>query len=129
MTAPNKFIMNTDYLSIAQLGRYSHSYIRNGGTVAAYGQIVETADFTVPSQKGSVDQIMISLNGGPLKVGNRYGFDLENNGGGYLEVYRANPTTLRAELWINNLYNPSSVNFPVLSFTIKGVTFLPPNVF
>lgn len=129
MAAPNKFIMNTDYLSIAQSGKYSHNYIRNGGTVPAYGQIVEHQDYTVPSQKGSIDQVMISLNGGALQLGTRYGFDLENNGGGYLEVYRANPTTLRAELWINNINNPSPVNFPLLNFTIKGVTFLPPNVF
>ena len=120
--------MNTDYLSIAQSGKYSHTYVRNGGTVAAHGQIVEHQDYTVPSQKGSIDQIMISLNGGALKLGNRYGFDA-GNASGYLDVYRINPTTLRAELWINNLNNPSAANFPLLNFTIKGLSFLPPNVF
>lgn len=129
MTAPNKFIINTDYLSIAQSGKYSHTYIRNSGTVPAYGQIVEHQDFTVPSQKGAIDQVMISLNGSSLKVGTRFGFDLENNGSGYLAVYRTNPNTLRAELWINNLFNPSAVNFPLLNFIIKGLTFLPPNLF
>ena len=128
MTAPNKFIMNTDYLSIAQSGKYSYTYIRNGGTIPAYGQIVEHQDFTVPAQKGSIDQIMVSLNGGNLKIGSRFGFDVDS-ASGFLSVYRTNASTLRVELWINNLNGGSSVSFPLLNFTIKGLTFLPPNIF
>lgn len=129
MARPNNFIMNTDYLSIAQSSKYTHTYIINGGTVPAGGQVIQHTDFTVPAQNGSIDQVMISLNGGPLKVGVRYGVDFSGGGSGYLDVYRTAPNTVRAEMTINNLWGSSSISYPLLNFTIKALCFKPPNVF
>ena len=128
MTRPNSFIMNTDYISIAQSSKYNHNYIINGGTVPAHDQFFQHTDFMVPSQKGSIDQILISLNGGPFKVGVRYGVKF-SNGGGYLDVYRISPNTIRAEMVINNAMGDSAINYPLLNFTIKALCFKPPNVF
>lgn len=125
MTKPNTFIMNTDYMSIAQTDKYTHVYTVNGGTVAAHDQFITYADFTVPSQKGSIDKLFVSVNDGPLKIGNRCGF----LNIGYVDFYRTSPTNLRAELVINNAMGNTPINYPLLKFTIKGVMFKPPNVF
>lgn len=121
--------MNTDYLSIAQTGKYSHKYVVNGGTVPAGGQIIQHMDFSVPTQNGAIDRVMIALDNGPLKLGNNYGFDLSDGAGGFLEVYRTAPGTLRAEITINNLFGDTSVSYPLMTFTIKALSFRPPNVF
>ena len=129
MARPNKFIINTDYLSIAQSTKYSHNYIIPGGTVPAGGQIIQHSDFTVPAQNGSIDQVLVSLNGGPLKVGVSYGVDFSADCGGVLSVYRISPDKIRAEVRINNLLGDSSVNYPLINFMIKALCFKPPNVF
>lgn len=125
MAKPNKFIMNTDYMSIAQSGKYTHTYIRNGGTVPAYGQIIEYTDFTIPSQKGAIDRIFMSFNDGSFNLGTVcYSSEYAS-----LSVYRVSPNTLRAEFVVNNIFNPDPVTFPLQKFVIKGIMFKPPNVF
>ena len=125
MTKPNTFIMNTDYMSIAQTDKYTHTYTVNGGTVPAYGQLITHTDFTVPSQKGAIDRIFVSVNDGPLKLGTRCGF----LNIGYVDFYRIAPNTLRAELVISNGMGSTPITYPLLKFVIKGVMFRPPNVF
>lgn len=117
MARPNNFIMNTDYLSIAQYGKYQHTYVISGGSTPS---TTVYQDFTVPASNGSIDQIMISLNDGPFKLGLRYA----PSEGGHLDIYRVSANTLRAEMTFAD-----TPTHPLYKFTIKALCFKPPNVF
>lgn len=125
MARPNNFILNTDYLSIAQFGKYTHTYVVNGGTLPAGGQLIQHNDFNVPFQKGAIDRIFISVNGGDLRLGSIFNAGYKSS----IQVYRTSPNTLRAEFVVNNIFESEPVSWPMLSFTIKGMMFKPPNVF
>ena len=125
MTAPNKFIMNTDYLSIAQTGENTITLIKNGGTVPARGQIIEENDFTIPAEKGAIERLFVSINDGDFKLGSV----ADSPTGGGLGLYRVSQNTIRAEFVVNNLFNPSPFTYPLTKFVIKIVRFKPPNVF
>ena len=125
MTAPNRFIMNTDYLSIAQSSKSTLTLIKNGGTVPAYGQFIESTDFTVKSEKGAVERFFVSINDADFKLGSV----ADSPTGGSINLYRVSPNTIRAEFIVNNIFNPSPISYPLTKFIIKVVTFRPPNVF
>ena len=125
MTAPNNFIMNTDYLSIAQSGKNTLTLIKNGGTVPAYGQIIEQTDFTAPSDKGSIERFFVSINDADYKLGSV----ADSPTGGGIVIYRISPTTIRVEFAVNNIQGSSPITYPLTKFIIKVVTFNPPNVF
>lgn len=129
MAKPNKFIMNTDYLSIAQSGKYTNTYVVNGGTIPAGGQVIQEFDFSIPQQKGAIDQTMISMNSSEFKVGNRYGITINSEAGGWLSIQRTAPGTLHAELVLNNFFGSGPATYPAMVFTIRVSSFLPPNVF
>lgn len=122
---PSNFILNTDYLSIAQKGKQTITCQINGGQVAAGSQVIENHDFTVPSQKGAIDQIMIKRDNGDYKIGQV----LSSANHANISVYRISENTMRVEFIANNLAGASTLSYPSMTFTIKISTFMPPNVF
>lgn len=126
---PSKFTMNSDYLSIAQTGKYEYTYVGAPETVPAGGQIIRSIDFTTPSQKGAIDQIMIKRDSGNFRLGQVLYNSINSNAGVSLTVYRTSPTTIHAEYVINNMSGSSQITTPAIVFTIKINTFKPPNVF
>jgi len=125
MVAPNNFIMNTDYLSIAQSGKNTMTLIKNGGTVPAYGQVIEQTDFTYPSDNGAIEKFFVSINDSDFKLGS----SADSPTGGGIIIYRISPTTVRVEFVVNNIMGSSPITYPLTKFIIKVVTFKPPNVF
>lgn len=126
---PSKFTMNSDYLSIAQTGKYEYTYVGAPETVPAGGQIIRSIDFTTPSQKGAIDQIMIKKDSGNFRIGQVRSTSIGSNASVILSVYRTAPTTLHAEYIINNISGGASITSPATVFTIKVSTFKPPNLF
>ena len=132
MTRPSDFILNSDYLSIAQTGRSEHTATFAGGTLQPGGSagdyVVQTTDFTIPSEPGSIDRIMISTNGGDFYLGSQTSFEAAPLAYGSLDVCRVARNTIRATMVVAN--SSDSVNtFPSMSFRIKITSFRPPNIF
>lgn len=129
MTKPNLFIINSDYLSIAQTSRHTYTYIVPAGTIPAGGQTTQSTDFSIPEQKGAIDHVMVKLDNGNYTLGQRFTVDFNANSGATLSAYRTSPNTLHAEVVVSNLAGASPVNYPMMTFTIKVSSFKPPNIF
>lgn len=132
MTRPSDFILNSDYLSIAQTGRSEYTATFGGGTLQPGGSpgdyIVQHADFTIQSEPGSIDRIMISTNNGDFYIGSQTSFEAAPLAYGSLDVYRISKNIVRADMIVAN--SSDYVNtFPPMSFRIKVTSFRPPNVF
>ena len=118
------FIMNTDYLTIAQVRKNTFSLVLPPGQVPAGGQVRKTWDFAIQAENGALDQTMIKLDSNDFKIGNSL-----SHGYGTIDVGRTTATNFRAEVTINNLFSSTVLNYPTMTFTIRVVTFKPPNVF
>lgn len=131
MTKPSDFILNSDYLSIAQTGRSSHTATFGGGTLQPAGYVgdyvVQHVDFTITSELGAIDRIMISDNGSDYYVGSQMSVAPSANVVGFLNVYRVSKNVIRAELVLTNNANTTST-YPTIIFRIKITSFKPPNV-
>lgn len=126
---PNEFIMNTDYLSIAQLDKYSYTYVLAGGEVPAYGQIVREGDFSIPALNGAIDQFMIRQGSGNYQIGHALSISVGGNDVGTLRVFRTSKTNLHVEAVLSNFISSTPLSFPTITFTIKITRFAPPNLF
>lgn len=126
---PNDFTMNTDFLSIAQIGKHNFSVVLPAGTVPAGGQNIQSYDLSIPKQKGAIDQMLIKRDSGNYMVG--HAFSIYKNGAaiGILRADRTTASNLHVEIQINNLFSSSALSYPAMTFTIKVSVFIPPNVF
>lgn len=126
MANPNQFTMNTDYMSIAQNGKYEHHYTINSGTIQADDQKWFTQTFKVPYQKGAIDQYLTKLNNFDWQTTSGPNFELESGVWAGCLISRQGPDELLVEFYIGATH---TANYPVLNFTVKGIMFKPPNVF
>lgn len=131
---PSKFTLNSDYLSIAQVSSKSYNITVGGGSLVSGSWTEQNFDFAIPSNKGACDRILISKDGGDHMVGSymelipTWSLDFTTNINGFLEVYRASASTLRAKFVLQNV-GSGSATYPGMTFTIKVASFRPPNVF
>lgn len=125
---PNDFTMNSDYLSIAQIGKYNFELTIQSTTIPGNDQIKSEVEFGANSQKGAIDQIMICANNGEFRIGNRYSYTININASINLFVYRKNQSTVAVTYLINNI-SSSSVVVPTTKFKIKITSFKPPTTF
>lgn len=59
MSRPNRFILNSDYMSFAQAGTYEVNVVMPAGrTVGTVGN--QSKDFNVPAPKGAVPRYLVS---------------------------------------------------------------------
>ena len=59
MSRPNRFILNSDYMSFAQAGTYEVNVVMPAGrTVGTVGS--QSKDFNVPAPKGAVPRYLVS---------------------------------------------------------------------
>lgn len=121
--------MNTDYLSIAQTTKNEFTFVANGGTVPAGGQVTRTGNFTVPKQIGAIDQIITKQDSRDYMLGYTSTVYKNSTDIGTITVYRTNSTNLRVDVTINNLFSSSSLTFPTMTFKIRVFSYKPPNVF
>lgn len=126
---PSDFILNSDYLSIAQTGSSSHTVTVASGSLAGQGGSSEqNFNFTVPAQAGAVDRVLISKDGGRYYVGAYRGINPATDVYGFINVFRTSATNIRAQVVLEN-YSASTTSYPSMTFDIKVSTFKPPNVF
>lgn len=132
MTKPNDFILNSDYLALAQTSKTEFTaYFPAASFTPGYAYNTHQ-DFTVPSSPGAIDMCLVSLNGGEYKSASN--IDLSNLYGSQplyflaIQVYRVGATTMRVSLhgFTNYTYG---YNMPLQTVKVKVASFKPPNVF
>lgn len=141
MTKPSNFILNTDYLSIAEIGRLSpyttsfasQTFPTSGGVAQAFS-LEQEIPFT--AMTGAIDRFYIQYGGvwhSASQILNPGGYDYAISGNRqswFLHIYRKNANTIVARCD----YTPPSQyqtipSTPTLTFKISAVSFAPPNVF
>lgn len=129
---PSDFILNSDYLSIAQTQRKTYDVYFGGGSLLVNGDTYQTVDFNTPPQQGAIDRILIQKDGGNWFFGSYMtltpSWDGTNQVVGFIGVSRPNKNTLRVEFYLQN-YGSGTSTYPSMTFKIKVSTFRPPNVF
>lgn len=126
MTKPSNFILNSDYLTLAQYGETSYTiYVPAGNTSVALNM---TRNFTVPSQTGALDRVLISVDG-QTTVGTAADFQLSSLdiGGGIIQVYRISSSVMQAKIY--SLSYGVTADYPAHTITIQVACFKPPNIF
>lgn len=130
---PNEFIMNTDYLSIAQIDTNSYLITVGAGTLQPNSSTTQNFDFTIPARQGAIDRVLIKKDSQDYLVGSYMRFYIGNDPAsliyGYLTVYHSSKTNLRAELILWNPDLNNALSYPNMAFRIRVATFHPPNVF
>lgn len=131
MTKPNDFILNSDYLSLAQTSRTEFTANFAAASFTPGVPFEKTEDFNVPSSPGAIDMCLISLNGSDYHVGSW--LDLSSiypnpQVSVYLTVYRINATTMQVRLHGFTSYS-GGYNLPAQTLKIKVSSFKPPNIF
>lgn len=130
---PTKFTLNSDYLSIAQVSSNTYNITVGGGTLVFGGYTEQNFDFAIPSNAGASDRILISKDYGEYMLGSYMllipTYDSANNKivEGFLQCYRPNASTLRAQLVLEN-HGDGTATYPGMTFRVKVASFKPPNV-
>lgn len=128
MTKPSNFILNSDYLSIAQTSSNTFTAYFGGGTLPGnYGYTEQGRDFTIGSQKGSIDRILISKDGGRYQVCSYMNLSPSETIFGFVRVNRTSSSNVRVQFVLEN-YSPDSASYPSMTFTIRISSFKPPNI-
>lgn len=125
---PSDFILNSDYLSIAQVSSNTYTVTIGGGTLQPGGYTEQNFDFAIRNQTGASDRILIKRDSGDFALGSYRQIMPTQTTPGFISVYRTASNNLRAQIVIEN-YSPSAVSYPAMAFTIKVTSFKPPNVF
>ena len=133
---PSKFTLNSDYLSIAQVSSKTYTVTVGGGSLVGGGMTEQNFDFAIPANAGASDRILISKDYGDYMLGSymalipTWSGDFSNNVSGFLQVYRINPSTIRAKLVLENYATGGRTStYPNMYFSIKISSFKPPNIF
>ena len=136
MVKPSDFILNTDYLSIAQVGRNTYTCTMPGGTLAAWAFAERNFDFTTTAQNGAIDNILIKKDNDPYLNCSYMRLqpttDTDGIIVGQISVFRTSSTNLRVQVILENqsyIIPGPTLSYPSMTFTIKVASFLPPNVF
>ena len=124
MTKPSDFILNTDYLALAQTNTAEFTAVFAAETFPSGQANDRSQDFTVPASKGTIDRVLISINGGDYTVGSR--LVLSTIPALSIYVYRPNATTIRVRL---HEFGSSSYSMPMQTVKVKVSSFKSPNIF
>ena len=121
---PSDFILNTDYLSLAQTNKADFTAFFAPETFAA-GDHERTQDFTIKKTQGAIDRVLMSHNNGQFIVGDKLIIQSSPNNV-YVNVFRTNPSTIRVRLHVSA---SSSYSMPTQNIRIKIAGFQPPNIY
>jgi hypothetical protein len=127
MTKPSNFIVNSDYLSLAQKSNTDFTVVFPAETFQPGAREIRTHDITVPSINGAIDEIMISRNDGDYMIGN-YLVVEGNSPSLSFYIFRPSPNTLRVRLFTSNS-SPNGYSMPMQTIKVRVSSFLPPNIF
>lgn len=126
---PEDFILNTDYLSLAQTGAKTYNISLGGFIVPALDRIETTADLDAPNAPESLFTYQISRDGKAYRLGPI--LTIKENGAtlyGQLYVNRASTSVLKVTLVIQNTSNTAQ-QCPIMNFQIKECIFIAPDLF
>ena len=132
MTKPNDFILNSDYLALAQTNKGEFTaYFPAASFTPGYAYDTHQ-DFIVPASEGAIDMCLASLNGAPYKVASM--INLSNLYGEQplyfltIRIYRVGAKTMRVSLhgFTNYTYG---YDMPAQTVRVRFSSFKPPNVF
>lgn len=126
MTKASDFIMNTDFLALAQTGTAEFTAYFPSGTFTPGQPYEQTQDFSLKATNGAIDRILISRNGGAYTVGNS--LTISTNPALSIFVFRPNASTLRIRLY-GYTASSSGYTMPAQTIKVKVSSFKPPNVF
>ena len=124
---PNDFILNSDYLSIAQVSSNTYNVTVGAGTLVAQGFTEQNFDFRIRSNPGASDRVLISKDGGRFYLGSYKQIEPATNVYGFIQVFRTANNNIRAQLVLEN-YSAETVSYPSMNFKIKVSSFRAPNV-
>lgn len=125
---PSNFILNSDYLSIAQVSSNTYTLTIAAGTLTGNNYTEQNTDFKIRAQQGASDRIMISKDGGDYKVGSYQQLEPATDIYGFIRLSRTSADTIQAKVVLEN-YSASTNSYPAMTFSIKVSSFRPPNVF
>lgn len=127
MTKPNDFILNSDYLALAQTNKADFTAYFPAESFQPGQPYDRTQDFTVPYSQGAIDMFLISLNGSEYVLGAELVASV-NSPILVFFVSRINPNTIRIRLHEFNS-RTGGYDMPMQTVKIKVASFAPPNVF
>lgn len=124
MTKPSDFILNSDYLSLAQTGSTEFTAYFAQATLPAGQPYTQYQDFSAKGDAGGIDMYLVSLNGSDYAIGPEYVSSVVNP---FLSViaFRISPTKIRVQL---HGYSSSGYNMPMQTVKLKVSSFKAPNV-
>lgn len=128
MTKPRNFILNSDFLSIAQYDRGEFTYSIPTHTIVAMGYVHSEATFTVSTKDGVIPRIMIKRGSDPYRLGSYLQY--VEAGGTVpcaLTAYFSAKNTLKVIFDAMN-YSSDQQTTSAVTFTIKVCCFRPPNM-
>lgn len=132
MTKPNDFILNSDYLALAQTNKTKFTAYFPAASFTPGYPYEAHQDFTVPPSEGAIDMCLTSYNDGPYKLASVIDASkLQGSQPLYfltISIYRINAKTMRVNLhgFTNYTYG---YNMPAQTIKVKVSSFNPPNVF
>lgn len=124
---PSDFKLNSDYLSIAQVGSNTYTVTVGAGTLTGQSFTEQNFDFSTRAQAGASDRVLISKDGGRYYLGSYRQIEPATDIYGFVHVFRTSASNLRAQLVLEN-YTTESRSYPTMIFTVKVSSFRPPNV-
>lgn len=127
MTKPSNFIANSDYLSLAQKSTTEFTVVFPQEHFNPGSSYDRNQDINIPSIKGAIDEIMISVNGSEYYLGNYININ-SNSPSLDFYVYRPSPDVLRVRLHTHNV-DSGGYDMPTQTLKIRASSYLPPNVF
>lgn len=144
MTKPSNFIINTDYLTIAQVGELTEATINYPSRVfptSAQHMLEFHTDIDIPALavSGAIDRFYIEYNGLKVYASQFYKtpeiIQYPDSSSGpdqhwMLTLFRKNATTITARCdFVPPIMAATVPSTPALTFKISSTSFAPPNVF
>lgn len=123
----SQFLLNTDYLSLAQVDKSDYTVNVNAGTLAAGANTVQNFDFTTSTQDGLLDRAIIKKDNDEFMYGAKMHLEPVTDVVGDIQVFRTSATNLRVEFMLENT-GASSASYPAMDFVVKIVSFKLPNM-
>lgn len=125
---PSEFILNSDYLSIAQVGSKTYDLTIGAGSITLGNYTEQNIDFQAQAIAGAVSRVMIAKDGGNYRLGSSMTFYPTSEIRGDIQVFRQTASTIRVKVTLQN-YGQGTSSYPSMTFKIKVSSFMPPNVF
>lgn len=133
MTRPNDFTLNTDYLSLAQSGRTTHSITTASALLNPGDETHQDFDLPISALPGSTHRTMIKFDDNNEYWPCNY-INWENSGDGYImysdcSLSQINSSTIRLTYSVRlDPSSATSIQLPPITLTIRITSFRPPNV-